>query len=256
MIVAPMSHSPCTPPLAVMRLRQTKNQTIERKLKPYFYLVISILLISCGNKSTSKSDNSDMDKHKADSLASDSILTYSYQNNFSHSSIINNSDRQIDLLYNSIDKYLGGKIDLKVRFKTECLTCEPIQEYAGGLLFAKQLLITNDQIKYFKNDINIDDSINPIKLISDKRDKTNPKFTFSNGKGSIKYLGISCNDADFNKVQLKYTSGEIVIDSLINAAFFEYDLNTDGEKEQFLIGSRCCIQEFIILRIGKPRNAE
>ena len=215
-----------------------------------------LLVTSCDNKTTTKSEKSVTDKPKIYSLATDSILTFSFVTNFSHQNIFNKSDRQIDLLFNSIDKYLGGLSNHKVHFQTECLSCEPIQEYLGGLLFAKRLLITKDQIKYFKNDFDIPDSLNRIKFNSDDRKRTNLKFQFTDGKGTIKYIGISCNDADFNKVQLTYSTGEIVIDSLINASFFEYDLDTDGQKEQYLFGSRSCSQEFVLLRIRKPNDTK
>ena len=195
-------------------------------------------------------------KPKIDSLATDSILTFSFVTNFSHQNISNKSDRQIDLLFNGIDNYLGGQANHKVHFQTECLPCESIQEYMGGLLFAKRLLITSDQIKYYKNDFDIPDSLNRIKFNTDDRESTNPKFQFSDGQGGIKYIGVSCNDTDFNKVRLKYPTGEILIDSLINASFFEYDLNTDGQKEQYLLGSRSCSQEFVILRIRKPNDTQ
>lgn len=193
-------------------------------------------------------------KPKTDSLAADSVLIFSFVSNFSHQSISNKSDRQIDMLFNSIDKYLGGQPNPKVHFQTECLPCEPIQEYMGGLLFAKRLLITKDQIKYYKNNFDIPDSLNRIKFNSDYRERTNPKFQFTDGNGSIKYLGVSCNDADFNKVRLSYSTGEIVIDSLINASFFEYDLNLDGQKEQYVLGSRSCSQELVIFRIRKSKD--
>src|SRR5690606_41813849 len=99
----------------------------------------------------------------------------------------------------------------------------------GGLLFAKRLLITTDQIKYYKNDFDIPDSLNRIKFYSDDRERTNPKIQFTDGKGSIKYIGICCNDADVNKVRLTYPTGEIIIDSSITASFDEYDVNADGQ---------------------------
>ncbi len=225
-------------------------------MKHFIYILLVLLVASCDNKTTTKSDSSVTDKPKIDSLATDSILTFSFVTNFRHQNISNKSDRQIDLLFNSIDKYLGGQSNHKVHFQTECLPCEPIQECLGGLLFAKRLLITKDQIKYFKNDFDIPDSLNRIKFNSDDRERTNPKFQFTDGKGTIKYIGISCNDADFNKVQLTYSTGEIVIDSLINASFFEYDLDTDGQKEQYLLGSRSCSQEFVLLRIRKPNDTK
>lgn len=181
----------------------------------------------------------------------DSAYTFPYQIDFTNNNIINKSDRKVDLLFNGIDKYLGGHENSTVRFRTECMGCLSIQEYQGGLLFGKRLFISPDNIKYFKGNIDIPDSIGRIHFYTDDRERTNPKFQFSDGKGSIKYIGISCNDADFNNVRLTYPTGEIVIDSMINASFFEYDLNKDGQMEQYLLGSRNCSQELAILRIRK-----
>jgi hypothetical protein len=225
-------------------------------LKHYFYILLTLLFASCDNKTTTNSESSVSDQQKTDSLTIDSILTFSFVTNFSHQNISNKSDRQIDLLFNNINNYLGGQTNYKVHFQTECLRCEPIQEFMGGLLFAKRLLITKDQIKYYKTDFDIPDSLNRIEFNSDHRERINPKFKFTDGRGSIKYVGVSCNDADYNKVRLSYSTGEVEIDSLINASFFEYDLDKDSQKEQYLIGTRSCSQEFIILRINKPNNTK
>ncbi|MEZ5013988.1 MAG: hypothetical protein R2794_06820 [Chitinophagales bacterium] len=236
---------------------KTMHTTYERhKLKYFIFIILVSFFASCDNKTTTIPESLATDRSQTDSLATDSVLTFSFVTNFSHKNISNTSDRQIDLLYNGIDNYLGGHSNHKVHFQTECLACEPIQQYMGGLLFAKRLLIATDQINYYKKDFDIPDSINRIKFSSDGRERTNPKFQFSDGKGSIKYIGISCNDADFNKVRLTYPTGEIVIDSLINASFFEYDLNMDGQKEQYLLGLRSCSQEFVILRIRKASDTK
>lgn len=223
-------------------------------MKYFLYIILALLVTSCDNKTVS--DSSVADKPKRDTSQTDSILTFLFVTNFSHENISNKSDRQIDLLFNGIDNYLGGQSNHKVQFHSECLSCEPMQEFMGGILFAKRLLITSNQIRYFKNDFDIPDSLNRIKFNSGNSGKTIPKFQFSDGKGSIKYIGISCNDADFNEVRLTYPTGEIIVDSLINAAFFEYDLNADGQKEQYLLGSRRCSQEFAILRIRKPSDTK
>lgn len=178
----------------------------------------------------------------------DTALIFNYQANFVDRNIINNSDRKVDLLFNGVEGYLGGHSISNVSFRTECMGCQSIQEFKGGLLFGKRLLITAENIKYYKNSFDIQDTINRINIFSDGRERTNPKFNFQDGKGSIKYIGISCNDADFNKVRLTFPKGEIIIDSLINASFFEYDLDADGQKEQYLFGYRNCNQEMVILR--------
>lgn len=181
----------------------------------------------------------------------DSALIFHYQTNISDKLITNKSDRKVDLLFNGVEGFLGGHRVLNVRFKTECMGCMSVQEFHGGLLLGKRLLITADNIKYYNTKFDISDSINRIELFSDGRERTNPKFNFKEGKGSIKYIGISCNDADFNKVRLTFSTGEIIVDSMINASFFEYDLDADGQKEQYLFGLRNCSQELVILRTRK-----
>lgn len=183
--------------------------------------------------------------------AVDSALTFEYQTDFADKNIVNRSDRKIDLLFNGIKNYFGGHEDPVVRFRTECMGCLSVQKFEGAVLFGKRLLITENNIKYYKTNLDIPDSINQIKLTSNHRDRNNLKFNFQDGKGSINYIGISCDDADFNKVRLIFPSGDIIVDSLINAAFFEYDFDKDGKMEQYLMGLRNCSQELAILRIRK-----
>ncbi|MBP6303859.1 MAG: hypothetical protein KA501_10790 [Bacteroidia bacterium] len=223
-------------------------------MKYFIYLSLVLFIASCENKTNKVSNNSLSDQPKADSLITDSVLTFSFETNFSHPNISNNSDRQVDLLFNGVDNYLGGHLNPKVDFKTEGLPYEPIQEFLGGLLFAKRFLILSDQIKFHKKDFNINDSLKRIKPYMDDRGKKNPQHRFSDGKAHIKNIGVSCNDADFNKVRLSYSTGEIIIDSMINASFFEYDLNLDGQMEQYLLGARSCSRELVLLRIRKSND--
>lgn len=213
------------------------------------------MVASCDNKTTTTSNSSITNKPKADTLTTN-ILKFPFVINFSNPNISNKSDRQIDLLFNGVNNYLGGQQNPKIDFHTECLQCEQVQKCQGGLLFAKHLLIMPDQIKYYKNFLPIQDSTNRIEFITSKEGNKNMKFQFSDGSASIKYLGISCDDADFNKIRLTYPTGESVVDSLINASFFEYDLNKDGQIEQYLFGTRTCSQEFVLLRIRKPSDSK
>jgi hypothetical protein len=228
---------------------QTLND--GQKMKYFIYIILVLLISSCNNRTKTINDSSSSERLNTDSLLADSILTFSFDTNFRSLNISNKSNRQIDLLFNGIDNYFGGHRNPKINFRTECLPCEPLYEYMGGLFFTKRLLIKPNQIKFYKTDINIPDSVNRIKLRTYNRERTNPKFSFSEGEASIKYIGVSCNDADFNNVYLSYPSGEIAIDSLINASFFEYDLDKDGQIEQYLLGSRNCSQEFALIRIRK-----
>lgn len=217
-------------------------------------MTMVLLVASCGNKTMPLSKDSWPDKSEPGSMTTDSILVFSYKTDFDNPNISNRSDRKIDLLFNGVNNYFGGYPNPKVRFRTECLPCEPIQEYMGALLFAKRLLIMPDQIRFYSNDFAFSDTLDRIKTNRDNRKRINPTFLFSDGKGSIKHIGASCNDADFNMVRLLYPTGEIVIDSLINASFFEYDLNKDGQAEQYLLGSRNCSQELVLLRIRRSNE--
>ena len=224
-------------------------------MKHFLYIITLILSVtSCDNKPETTSNSSLTNKQKADTTIIPNTLTFPFEINFSNPNISNKSDREIDLLFNGVNNYLGGQRNPKVDFYTECLQCEQVQKRNGGLLFAKHLLIMPDQIKYYKNFIPTNDSINLVKFKTPDEKNKNLKFQFSDGNASIKYLGISCDDADFNKVRITYPTGEIIIDSLINASFFEYDLNMNGVKEQYLFGTRTCSQEFVLLRIRKSSD--
>lgn len=220
-------------------------------MKYLIYILALVIFYSCNGKTSKEKKPLLTDQPKANQEFVDSVFTFQYQTGFTDKNIINKSDRKVDMLFNGIKNYFGGHESSIVRFRSECMGCLTVQEFNGGLLFGKRLLITTDNIKYYKTNFDIPDSINRIKLFSDKRERTNPKFNFQDGNGNITYTGISCNDADFNKVRLTFPSGVIIVDSLINAAFFEYDLNADGQKEQYLLGLRNCSQELAILRIKK-----
>ncbi len=220
-------------------------------MKLFIYIAGLLFFFSCSGKPTKVTEALSPDQPTTQASTIDTAFTFNYQTNFVDRNIINKSDRKVDLLFNGIKGYLGGQSISNVSFRTECIGCQPIQEFKGGLLFGKRLLITAENIKYYKNNFDLADTINRINIFSDGRERTNPKFNFQDGKGSIKYIGISCNDADYNKVRLTFPKGEIIIDSLINASFFEYDLDVDGQKEQYLFGYRNCNQEMVILRIRK-----
>jgi hypothetical protein len=220
-------------------------------LKRFVYIIGIVFFYSCNNKPNKVTVTLVTNHPKPRIAIIDTPLTFQYQTNFIDKNIINKSDRKIDMLFNGVEGYMGGQRNSNVNFRTECMACEPVHEFKGGLLFGKRILITPSNIKFYKNNIDIPDSINRITLFSDGRERTNPKFHFKEGKGSIKYIGISCNDADFNKVRLTFATGDIIVDSLINASVFEYDLDADGQKEQYLLGFRNCSQELVILRTRK-----
>jgi hypothetical protein len=216
-------------------------------MKNLFYISF-LLVLGCHTNTNKPTAYPEVGESTTDCFPPDSVFFFSYQNNFKDKNISNNSAKQIDLLFNGVDNYFGGNKNTGVHFSTECMGCEPIQEFQGGLLYAKRFMITPEEIRFCQS-YYISDSAKTVRRYSDNREKTNPSFNFKEGTVSIKYTGVSCNDADFNQVKLSYSSGNIIVDSLINASFFEYDLDTDGRKEQYLLGTRNCSQEIVLLRI-------
>jgi len=220
-------------------------------MRTYIYILIVFLLVTCNNH---KSKPIDIPNKKVAKQV-DSILTFSYTLNIHDSNIINTSDRRIDLLYNGVEGFLNGKEVRGVRFHYEWIVVAPIQKYKNGLLFIKRLFITPNKIIFYKKDLNIGDSVDWIKDINYYRiEKKIIKFRFEGGNGIIRYVSQSCNDADFTNVQLYYNKGIIEIKNIINVTFFEYDLDNDGQNEQYLLGRRSCSQELVILRIIKTNS--
>lgn len=220
-------------------------------MKLFICIAGFLVFNSCNNQPVKVTETLASDQPKNQVTTIDTAIIFSFQNNFVDKQIINKSNRKVDLLFNGIEGYLGGRSNSNVSFATECMGCQSIQEFKGGLVFGKRLFITAESIKYYRNNVDIPESMNRINVFTVGRVRSNPKFNFQDGEVRIKYIGISCNDADFNKVYLIFPKGEIIIDSLINASFFEYDLDTDGQKEQYIFGYRNCSQEMVILRIRK-----
>ena len=214
-------------------------------MKFLIYILLALVFISCGNDQNKTVIKPEVKTGMQDS-ATDSILTFHYQKNFSHKHIQNNSGKQVALLFNNSNDYFGMNKNDSIFFPTECLQCEQVYEYKGGLLFANQLHLLPNELKYYQKAFKGTPGKYIAKEVGERRKKT---FKFSEGKGSIQLRGISCNDADFYKVQLNYPSGNIIIDSFINASFFEYDIDNNGQMEQYLVGTRNCDQEVIILQV-------
>ena len=168
--------------------------------------------------------------------------------NIQDTSIINTSNKEIDVLLNSSKKYLSGTNIEILHFQTECLKCSSIEKFGENILFAKQLLISEDRINYYSKPIKTSGKLELIRSKSLTEHKTE-KFKFKEGNGLIKFEKVSCNDTDLAEIQLNYKVGNIIIKNFINATFFEYDLDKNGINEQYLLGTRNCSQEIIILRI-------
>lgn len=179
----------------------------------------------------------------------DSSITAAIIKNVRDTSIKNSTSRTIDILFNGVDKYLGGHRNSKMNFATECMICEPVQVYKQGFLFGKRLYVTKDSVVIYESDRDISDSTGVIKMESYYGERKVKKYQFSNGSLTMKYQGQSCNDADFVSTSLHYDKGTIELSKLLNASFFEYDLDNDGTKEQYLLGTRNCSQELVLLRV-------
>jgi hypothetical protein len=184
----------------------------------------------------------------------DSILLFSYAKDFKHPNIVNSSDRQVDLLLNGVQDYLGGNQIPEIRFRTDYIVALSFEEVKGGLLVGKQLFLDTTGIKYYRNKQSITGKVIHLTANSTNVENIINKFRFNGGSGSLNYQGQSCMDAGFNRIKLSYTSGDLIIDSLINADVFEYDLDKNGELEQYIFGTRNCSQEIVILRATKKRD--
>lgn len=211
-------------------------------------ILILIVSISCNNSTHGPTPTSKTDSTKL--LTQDSVLSLFIVKNISDPSIINTTGRTVDVLFNGVDNYLGGQRNPEINFTTECMVCEPIQTYEHGLLFGKKLFITKDSIAIFKNDRNISDTTGLVKMVGYYGERKTRQYPFSQGNLTMKYQGQSCNDADFVLVNLSYAKGSIKFNKLINASFFEYDLDNNGMKEQYLLGTRNCSQEVVLLRVN------
>ena len=205
-------------------------------------------IVSCNNqtqKPSVVSKTGDLQGGLQDSMFSAEIIR-----KINDASISNNTEKTIDILFNGADNYLGGHRNAKMNFATECMVCEPIQVYKQGFLFGKRLYITKDSVIIYQSDRDISDTAGLIKMKGYYGESKPKKYQFSSGSLTMKYQGQSCNDADFALVKLSYDKGAISFDKLINASFFEYDINKNGINEQYLLGTRNCSQELVLLRIN------
>lgn len=163
--------------------------------------------------------------------------------------IVNTTNRKITVLYNSIKNFLIKSDSVGRYFRTECMGCEPLHRYKGHLIFGKQLQIFPGGTSFSNTELPIQMTDTLISRVDGYGMKTTIKFQFSNGKGNIQHIKQSCNDAELKKVTLNYPNGKVVINNVLNASFFEYDLNKDGVKEQFILANRNCTQELAIIQI-------
>ena len=97
---------------------------------------------------------------------------------------------------------INGK-NLNLKIQSECIGCEPVEEFNGNLVFAKQLFISKDEITFYPNEINNSTKKIRIKTQTCDSEKTN-KFNFIGGNAKIKFAKVSCNDSNLNDVILDY----------------------------------------------------
>lgn len=214
-------------------------------MKYFFYLFLYVSLVACHSKTSPESLTGQGIEYKE----TDTSIIFSILEGFKDSMITNYSNKKIDLMFNGIENYLDGKRYQNVNFRTECMLCADVQKINHELLFANRLLIKSNEIEYLKSDRNLPEDLGLVHLTYDKHTGDDLKLEFGEGFGSIINIGQSCMDADLYQVTLYYSSGKIIIDSLLNASFFEYDLDNNHQKEQYLLGSRNCSQELVLLRI-------
>jgi hypothetical protein len=216
--------------------------------------LVILLIISCKHQTREKpvSNKTEIVRNEI----RDSVFSVTVFKNISDSSIVNTSDRTIDILYNGVDGYLGGKQNPRLNFVIECMVCEPLQAYNQGFLFGKRLFVTQDSTIIYSSDRNIPDTADIVKRTVYYGERKTVKRRFSQGTLSMKYQGQSCMDADFVKVTLIYEKGGLMVNQLINASFFEFDLDRDGQLEQFLMGMRNCTQEVVVIRINNRANGD
>ena len=213
-------------------------------------MIIFLLVLSCKKENVTTNKTQLLSENKM-KLSKDSIINF--RMNIKDKSIFNDTDKQIDVLINGEREYLGNDNKTNFKFNTECLKCQAIEVYGNDLLFAKQLLISENQIRYFKKPIVISKKLKQIETESSYEQKTS-KFKFKEGVGKIKFEKVACNDSDKNEVTLNYGKRKIIIRNFVEANFFEFDLDKNGTKEQYIFGVRNCSQEIVILRIRETLN--
>ncbi|HET6995024.1 MAG TPA: hypothetical protein VFI06_08580 [Chitinophagaceae bacterium] len=163
------------------------------------------------------------------------------------SNIINASSKKIAVLYNSVADFPGPK-DSLIHFMTECMQCEPVQAFKDHLVFAKQLEVFIDKTIYHDTKLDVPVGSRFIHQLASYERKTK-KFEFQAGKGELRFTEPFCMNADTYKLILHYKSGDIIINNIFDARFFEYDLDKNGVTEQYILSSRNCSQELTVFKI-------
>ena len=208
------------------------------------YLILFFLLAGC----TLRQDAPNTETVNAKEIQTPERVYYSKEAG-ADTDIINESGHMVVVEYNSTNNFLLKTDTTGVHFSTECMVCEQIMPYKDHLVFANQMEMFPDKASFNQQELNFSDTAKAVKTIGSYGRSGIVRFPFSEGNGTIKHLKQSCNDADLKEVTLHYTTGDLKIKNVLNASFFEYDLDKDGKLEQFIMGTRNCSQELAIIRI-------
>jgi hypothetical protein len=152
--------------------------------------------------------------------------------------IVNTSAHKVFILYNSAKNFLPTTDTIGRHFFTECMDCEPVQTYQDHLLFASQMEIYPEKSAFHKEKLPVSNSMSSIKRVNSYGNEKIVNFSFSDGAVKIKHIKQSCNDAELKQVILYYKDGEVKISNVLNASFFQFDLNKDGKQEQYILANR------------------
>jgi hypothetical protein len=227
-------------------LRILIRNSCTLKITPFLVSVLVISACRTGNTDTNNSTTK----------ASQPVAVPGIKNKFpvfeerqvdADSNIINSSGRKITVLYNSMDGFQGLK-DSMIYFMTECVQCEPVQIFNDHLVFANQLEIFIDKTIYHDKKLVLMASSGFVHQQASYERRTK-KFQFQAGKGELRFTEPFCMNADTYKLVLHYQSGDITINNIFDARFFEYDLDKNGATEQYVLSSRNCSQELTVFKI-------
>jgi len=163
--------------------------------------------------------------------------------------IHNSTSRRVDLLMNSVNGYLGGHFCRSIRLPTECMACEPFEPAEGGFVYARFFKFGPDSARYSSGGASGNSRTKSITTFHVS--KKFQKKSFPGKVVTFRHAGTSCDDANLVNVEIRYPDGSVRLDSVLDPLFFEYDIDVDSEKEQFVLGSRDCSQEMVLFRIAK-----
>jgi hypothetical protein len=78
-------------------------------------------------------------------------------------------------------------------------------------------------------------------------------YSSSIGRIQLKFTNSSCDDTDFNTLLMKSSSGQILIEGLLNTEIFLIDGNGDGVDELYIFSFRSCSNGLKLIRISNAK---